>query len=96
MRAAMIALALAMTFALTMPAEAGSRFYEVYGVKDGDMLKMRAGPDTGYRVIVGLPNGAVVRVYSCESNGAVRWCKVALKEARSLIGYVSMSYLREH
>ena len=48
MRAAMIALALAMTFALTMPAEAGSRFYEVYGVKDGDMLKMRAGPDTGY------------------------------------------------
>jgi len=33
--------------------------YEVFGVQDPDMLKMRAGPGTGFVVIVGLPNGAV-------------------------------------
>lgn len=94
MRAAVLSVAIAMMLAAA-PAHAASRFYEVHGVGKDDMLKMRAGPDTGYRVIVGLPNGTVVRVYSCESNGAVQWCKVALKEARSLVGWVSRSYLRE-
>lgn len=78
------------------PAVAGWRErYEVYGVKDDDMLKMRAGPGTGYIVIVGLPNGAVVRVESCQLIGGTRWCKVALEQARTLKGYVSSSYLRE-
>ncbi len=78
------------------PAAAGWRErYEVYGVKDDDMLKMRAGPGTGYIVIVGLPNGAVVRVESCQLIGGTRWCKVALEQARALKGYVSSSYLRE-
>ena len=78
------------------PAAAGWRErYEVYGVKDDDMLKMRAGPGTGYMVIVGLPNGAVVRVDSCQLIGGTRWCKVALEQARTLKGYVSSSYLRE-
>ncbi|MEP4805797.1 MAG: hypothetical protein ABJZ69_15415, partial [Hyphomicrobiales bacterium] len=31
--------------------------YEVFGVEDGDMLKLRAGPGIGFNVIVGLPNG---------------------------------------
>lgn len=95
MRRAVIAAAAAMIFAAALPATADSRFFEVYGVAKDDMLKMRAGPDTGYRVIVGLPNGAVVRVYTCESNGAVQWCKVSLREARGLVGWVSRSYLRE-
>ncbi len=78
------------------PAAAGWRErYEVYGVKDDDMLKMRAGPGTGYNVIVGLPNGAVVRVDSCQLIGGTRWCNVALEQARALKGYVSSSYLRE-
>ncbi len=95
MRIAALFAAVAMTFAAAMPAQAWSSLYEVYGVAEGDMLKMRAGPDTGYRVIVGLPNGTVVRVYNCESSGAVQWCKVSLKEARGLVGWVSRSYLRE-
>lgn len=78
------------------PAVAGGRErFEVYGVKGEDMLKMRAGPGTGYIVIVGLPNGAVVRVDSCQLIGGTRWCKVALEQARALKGYVSSSYLRE-
>ena len=80
----------------TEPAAAGWReLYEVYGVKGEDMLKMRAGPGTGYIVIVGLPNGAVVRIESCQQIGGTRWCKVALEQARALKGYVSSSYLRE-
>ncbi|SLN34845.1 Bacterial SH3 domain protein [Roseovarius albus] len=69
--------------------------HEVYGVAEDDMLKLRAGPGTGYSVIVGLPNGTVLRVHSCERTGATRWCKVSLDRARGLKGYVSWAYLRK-
>lgn len=72
-----------------------AKFYEVTGVDEGDMLKLRAGPGTDFRVIVGLPNGSVLRLYDCEQTGANEWCKVALKEARSLKGYVSWHYLQQ-
>jgi uncharacterized protein YraI len=78
------------------PAEAEmDKYYEVAGVEPDDMLKMRAGPGTGYRLIVGLPNGTVLRVYSCQQTGSTRWCKVSLKQFRGLKGYVSWAYLRE-
>ena len=78
------------------PVHAGSnRYYEVAGVGDDDMLKMRSGPGIGYRVIVGLPNGTVLRVYSCQQTGGTRWCKASLKRSRGLKGYVSWAYLRE-
>ncbi|MCE8540255.1 MULTISPECIES: SH3 domain-containing protein [Ruegeria] len=78
------------------PATAGSlgRF-EVSGVEGDDMLKMRAGPGTGYRVILGLPNGTVLRVHTCEQTGGTRWCRVSLEQARGLQGYVSWAYLRK-
>lgn len=69
--------------------------YEVYGVEEGDMLKMRGGPGTGYIVIVGLPNGTALRVHSCEQTGGTRWCRVSLQRARGLKGYVSWAYLRK-
>ncbi|SNR27607.1 SH3 domain-containing protein [Puniceibacterium sediminis] len=69
--------------------------FEVIGVEDDDMLKMRAGPGTGYIVIVGLPNGTVLWVQSCQQTGGTRWCKVYLDRARGLKGYVSWAYLRE-
>lgn len=71
-------------------------FYEVSGVDEDDMLKMRAGPGTGYRVIVGLPNGTVLRISTCEQTGSTRWCKATLKEMGGLKGYVSWAYLREY
>ncbi|MBK0326163.1 SH3 domain-containing protein [Rhodobacteraceae bacterium F11138] len=78
------------------PAEAGpGRYYEVFGVDESDMLKMRAGPGTGFKIILGLPNGTVLRVHSCEQTGGTRWCKVSLKDARGLKGYASWAYLRE-
>ncbi|WP_295533068.1 SH3 domain-containing protein [uncultured Thioclava sp.] len=87
---------LLVTSLLASPALAGwSGRYEVRGVKGEDMLKMRAGPGIGYKVIVGLPNGTLVRVKDCERIGNTRWCDVALEAARGLRGYVSESYLRE-
>ena len=78
------------------PAAADWRnLFVVAGVQGEDMLKMRAGPGLGYVVIVGLPNGAVVHVESCQLIGGTRWCKVALDQARTLKGFVSSSYLRE-
>ena len=78
------------------PAAAGSLgLYEVFGVEVDDMLKMRAGPGTGYIVIVGLPNGTVLRVKSCQQTGSTRWCSVSLDRARGLKGHVSWAYLRK-
>lgn len=84
------------TFLNTALAAAGSLGqYEVFGVKGDDMLKMRAGPGTGYIVIVGLPNGTVLRVHSCQQTGGTRWCSVSLDRARGLKGHVSWAYLRK-
>ena len=67
---------------------------EVFGVEEGDMLKLRAGPGTGFDTYVGLPNGTVVRMKSCSRVGGTRWCEVALDRAPGLRGYVSETYLR--
>ncbi|MEQ5869402.1 SH3 domain-containing protein [Sagittula sp. NFXS13] len=89
------ALGLAMMAAvLSSPADAAWRdLAEVSGVDADDMLKMRAGPGTGFLVIVGLPNGTLVRVHNCQRTGATRWCDVALDQAPGLRGFVSDAYL---
>ncbi|MEM6375049.1 MAG: SH3 domain-containing protein [Pseudomonadota bacterium] len=69
--------------------------HEVTGVETGDMLKLRAGPGTGYDVIVGLPNGTALRVHRCQRLGGTRWCEVSLDRARALKGFVSESYLQK-
>lgn len=89
-------LAAIMLGALSAPAQAGSRgLHEVVGVEGDDMLKMRAGPGTGYKIMLGLPNGTVLRLHGCDQTGGTRWCKVSLKQARGLKGYVSWAYLRK-
>ncbi|MBL4917495.1 SH3 domain-containing protein [Szabonella alba] len=94
-KAAMLA-ALVTGGAAALPAGAASPgWYEVYGVSDDDMLKMRAGPGTGFNIILGLPNGTALRVHRCEQTGSTRWCEVSLERARGLRGYVSAAYIRE-
>lgn len=90
--AAMGAAVLAVSAGAATAGPAG--FYQVTGVGAEDMLKMRAGPGTGYNIILGLPNGTVVRVLSCEPSGGTSWCKVYLKQARAMKGYVSEAYLK--
>ena len=88
--------ALVAALPLATPAQAGTRgTYEVFGVQGEDLLKLRAGPGLGYKIIVGLPNDTVVHVRSCELIGGTRWCKVYLDAARTLSGYVADAYLRE-
>ena len=92
----MLAAGILGTACSAVPAKAEpSGYYEVTGVEADDMLKMRAGPGTGYRVIVGLPNGTELWVHGCERSGSTSWCKVSLKQARGLKGYVSGAYLRK-
>ncbi|MGB8814956.1 MAG: SH3 domain-containing protein [Paracoccaceae bacterium] len=88
-------MALAGTFGAA-PAKAETRgYYEVTGVEADDMLKMRAGPGVGYRIVVGLKNGTALWLQGCERSGNTSWCKVSLKQARGLKGYVSSAYLRK-
>ncbi len=58
------------------------------------MLKMRAGPGTGYIIVLGMPNGTSVWVDSCEPSGNTSWCKVTLGGAGGVEGYVSKAYLK--
>ncbi len=92
---ALIAAIIGVTSGAT-PASAGfSGNYVVARVEADDMLKMRAGPGTGYKVVLGLPNGTELRVYECIETGGTRWCEVSLRQARSVKGYVSWAYLRK-
>ena len=68
--------------------------YEVFGVEQGDMLKLRAGPGTGFVEVLGMPNGTIVNVKSCVSTGATRWCNVTLAGSPGAEGYASYAYLR--
>ncbi len=92
---ALMAITLGTTLDPTPAAAASLGNYEVFGVENDDMLKLRMGPGIGYKVIVGLPNGTAVRVHSCQQTGGTRWCIVSLKMARGLKGHVSWAYLRK-
>ncbi len=86
--------AFAALFLVALPAGAAP-LAEVSGVADGDMLKLRAGPGMGYRVIVGLPDGTLLRNHGCDRVGGTPWCKVSLRDVRQLKGYVSGHYLKQ-
>ena len=58
-----------------------------------DLLKLRAGPGLGFRVIVGLPDGTELIQRDCVTEAGQRWCRVSLAEVPSLTGYVSADYL---
>jgi hypothetical protein len=92
----LVAALLAMQLFGAGPAQANRlNPYEVYGVQDDDMLKLRAAPGTGNKVLLGLPNGTLVRIIRCQMIGGTNWCKVYLDQAPGMRGYVSDQYLRE-
>ena len=53
-----------------------------------DDVNMRAGPGTGYAVLLTLPAGAPVDVQGCDAG----WCRIVY---RGRLGYVSQSFLDE-
>lgn len=80
---------------LTALPAAAAPLSEVTGVEADDMLKLRSGPGMGYRVVVGLPNGTILRNHGCDRVGGTPWCKVSLRDVRQLKGYVSGHYLKD-
>ena len=93
-RSALVAIALLAGACAAPSAGITPGRYEVFGVGEGDMLKLRAGPGTGFTEILGLPNGTEVQVRDCVSTGATRWCNVALSSTVGVEGFASYAYLR--
>lgn len=87
--------ALALALAAAGPALALDRRVVVTGLAGEEMLKLRTGPGTGFRVVVGLPEGTVLINRGCERVGGTPWCEVSLAEVRRLRGYVSGHYLKD-
>jgi hypothetical protein len=60
-----------------------------------DLLKLRAGPGLGFKVIVGLPDGTELLRRDCVTEVGQLWCRVSLVSAPGLTGYVSADYLAD-
>ncbi|MBK5926983.1 SH3 domain-containing protein [Rhodobaculum claviforme] len=88
----MIALALTAAVAVTGCAGAVGGQSVVQGA-GSELLKLRAGPGLGYRVILGLPDGTAVTRRGCVTEVGQRWCRVSLNAAPGVTGYVSADYL---
>ncbi|MFQ6551737.1 SH3 domain-containing protein [Aestuariibius insulae] len=60
-----------------------------------ELLKLRAGPGLGYRVILGLPDGTPLNRRNCVTELGQLWCRVSLADAPQITGYVSADYLSD-
>ncbi len=65
----------------------------VKGAGPDDLLKLRAGPGLGYKVIVGLPDGTRLTRGACVTEVGQLWCHVTLTASPHVKGYVSADYL---
>lgn len=65
----------------------------VKGAGPDELLKLRAGPGLGYRVILGLPDGTSLNRGDCVTEVGQLWCQVSLTDAPRITGYVSADYL---
>ena len=65
----------------------------VQGAGPDEMLKLRAGPGLGFRVVLGLPDGTRLIRRDCITEANQLWCQVSLANAPRITGYVSADYL---
>lgn len=65
----------------------------VEGAGPDELLKLRAGPGLGYKVILGLPDGTLLKRGDCMTEVGQLWCRVSLNAAPQITGYVSADYL---
>jgi uncharacterized protein YraI len=63
----------------------------VVGTGPDELLKLRAGPGLGFRVVLGLPEGTMLNRLDCGTE--IGWCRVSLGAAPQITGYVSADYL---
>ena len=67
----------------------------VAGTGPDELLKLRAGPGLGYKVILGLPDGTRLSRRDCVTEVGQLWCRVSLADSPNITGYVSEDYLSE-
>lgn len=65
----------------------------VEGAGPDELLKLRGGPGLGFRVILGLPDGTELIRRDCVTEIGQLWCRVSLRDAPQITGYVSADYL---
>lgn len=85
---------LTLTFLAGCVAGAGERVV-VNRAGPEELLKLRAGPGLGFKVIVGLPDGTELLRRDCVTEVGQLWCRVSLVSAPGLTGYVSADYLAD-
>ena len=65
----------------------------VKGAGPEELLKLRAGPGLGFKVILGLPDGTPLIRHDCVTEMGQLWCRVTLGAAPGITGYASADYL---
>ena len=68
----------------TRQSNSGADVMRVNGVSAGDLLNVRSGPSTNYRVVGRLGNGDRVRRLRCQMQGNSRWCEIEMMSKRGL------------
>lgn len=78
----------------TRQSDEGGDVMRVTGVSSGDLLNVRSGPSTNYRIIGKLGNGDRVRRLSCQKQGNSRWCEIEMMTDMRGRGWVNARYLQ--
>lgn len=71
----------------------GSDIVRVTGISANDVLNVRSGPGTNYRIIGALGNGDQVRRLRCETPARTTWCEIEMLTDMRERGWVSARYL---
>jgi len=75
-------------------SDGASDVVRVTGISSGDLLNVRSGPSTNYRIIGKLGNGDRVRRLSCQMQGSSRWCEIEMMTDMRERGWVNERYLK--
>ena len=69
--------------------------WHVYGLIPGDILNIRSGPGTSFRVIGALQEGDPVRNLGCRERDGGFWCRISTYDRRSISVWVNGRYISE-
>ncbi len=73
----------------------GGSTVQVTGIRGTDVLNVRGGPGTDFRIIGALANGDNVRKIGCQNVGSSRWCQIEMMTDMRERGWVNARYLTE-
>lgn len=67
----------------------------VSGLTANDLLNVRSGPGTDFRVVGALSNGTQVLLHECRMQGNSRWCEIEMLTDMHERGWVNARYLTD-